>query len=174
MKTIPRFGFATIKPQGELTTRQRARAIAHYMQDNKSLIEDDKMEVKSLPQALQEFADASESHHWDSNKQQLKLNLENSAYIKIYPCNDELVKIKAKGFVYGALALKELATQLNTLADVMEKRHDNIKEALAQPDQEPVARVQDLDEVKRKHLVYEKGMDWKDFLYTAPPQRNKT
>ena len=39
------------------------------------------------------------------------------------------------------------------------------------PEQEPVACVQDLDEVKRKHLVYEKGMDWKDPLYTAPPQR---
>ena len=45
------------------------------------------------------------------------------------------------------------------------------KAALAQPAQEPVACVQDLDEVKRKHLVYEKGMDWKDPLYTAPPQR---
>ena len=43
--------------------------------------------------------------------------------------------------------------------------------ALAQPEQEPVACVQDLDEVKRKHLVYEKGMDWKDPLYTTPPQR---
>ena len=39
------------------------------------------------------------------------------------------------------------------------------------PEQEPVACVQDLDEVKRKHLVYEKGMDWKDPLYTTPPQR---
>ena len=125
MKTIPRFGFATIKPQGELTTRQRARAIAHYMQDNKSLIEDDKMEFKSLPQALMEFADASESHHWNSNKLHLKLNLEkNLAHIKIYPWGDELVKIKAKHFVYDALDLKELATQLNALADVMEKRHD--------------------------------------------------
>ena len=38
-------------------------------------------------------------------------------------------------------------------------------------EQEPVACVQDLDEVKRKHLVYEKGMDWKDPLYTTPPQR---
>ena len=47
----------------------------------------------------------------------------------------------------------------------------SIKEALAQPAQEPVACVQDLDEVKRKHLVYEKGMDWKDPLYTTPPQR---
>ena len=37
------------------------------------------------------------------------------------------------------------------------------------PVQEPVACVQDLDEVKRKHLVYEKGMDWKDPLYTTPP-----
>ena len=42
----------------------------------------------------------------------------------------------------------------------------------AYPEQEPVACVQDLDEVKRKHLVYEKGMDWKDPLYTTPPQRN--
>jgi hypothetical protein len=46
-----------------------------------------------------------------------------------------------------------------------------IRETLAQPEQEPVACVQDLDEVKRKHLVYEKGMDWKDPLYTTPPQR---
>jgi hypothetical protein len=37
------------------------------------------------------------------------------------------------------------------------------------PVQESVACVQDLDEVKRKHLVYEKGMDWKDPLYTIPP-----
>ena len=46
-----------------------------------------------------------------------------------------------------------------------------LRARLAQPEQEPVACVQDLDEVKRKHLVYEKGMDWKDPLYTAPPQR---
>ena len=39
------------------------------------------------------------------------------------------------------------------------------------PVQEPVACVQDLDEVKRKHLVYEKGMDWKDPLYTTAAQR---
>lgn len=124
MKTIPRFGFATIKPQEELTTRQRARAIAHYMQDNKSLIEDDKMQVKSLPQALQEFADASELHHWNSNKLQLKLNLENGAHIKIYFWGGERVRIKAKDFVCDALDLKELATQLNTLAYVMGNRYD--------------------------------------------------
>ena len=46
-----------------------------------------------------------------------------------------------------------------------------LRERLAQPEQEPVACVQDLGEVKRKHLVYEKGMDWKDPLYTTPPQR---
>ena len=44
----------------------------------------------------------------------------------------------------------------------------DIKQDLT-PVQEPVACVQDLDEVKRKHLVYEKGMDWKDPLYTTPP-----
>ena len=49
--------------------------------------------------------------------------------------------------------------------------HDALRDRIAQPEQEPVACVQDLDEVKRKHLVYEKGMDWKDPLYTAPPQR---
>lgn len=43
----------------------------------------------------------------------------------------------------------------------------SVQKTLAQ--QEPVACVQDLDEVKRKHLVYEKGMDWKDPLYTSPP-----
>ncbi len=43
------------------------------------------------------------------------------------------------------------------------------REAAAPTVQEPVACVQDLDEVKRKHLVYEKGMDWKDPLYTTPP-----
>ena len=42
---------------------------------------------------------------------------------------------------------------------------------LVDPDQKPVACVQDLDEVKRKHLVYEKAMDWKDPLYTAPVKR---
>lgn len=41
---------------------------------------------------------------------------------------------------------------------------------VAQPTQEPVACVQDLDEVKRKHLVYQKGMDWKDPLYTTQQQ----
>ena len=46
-----------------------------------------------------------------------------------------------------------------------------VREKPAQPEQEPVACVQDLGEVKRKHLVYEKGMDWKDPLYTTPPQR---
>ena len=43
----------------------------------------------------------------------------------------------------------------------------------ATPVQEPVACVQDLDEVKRKHLVYEKGMDWKDPLYTTPPAQRQ-
>ena len=41
------------------------------------------------------------------------------------------------------------------------------------PAQEPVACVQDLDEVKRKHLVYVKGMDWKDPLYTTPPAQRQ-
>ena len=51
-----------------------------------------------------------------------------------------------------------------------------LEDVWAEPDevfppaqQEPVACIQDLDEVKRKHLVYEKGMDWKDPLYTSPP-----
>lgn len=43
-----------------------------------------------------------------------------------------------------------------------------VKELEQQPAGEPVACIQDLDEVKRKHLVYEKGMDWKDPLYTHP------
>ena len=55
--------------------------------------------------------------------------------------------------------------------DELKAENKVLKEALAQPEQEPVACVQDLDEVKRKHLVYEKGMDWKDPLYTTPPQR---
>lgn len=45
------------------------------------------------------------------------------------------------------------------------------RDKVVEPTQEPVACVQDLDEVKRKHLVYQKGMDWKDPLYTTPPQR---
>jgi hypothetical protein len=52
---------------------------------------------------------------------------------------------------------------------MLDKAITAIKQALAAPVQEPVACVQDLDEVKRKHLVYEKGMDWKDPLYTTPP-----
>ena len=60
--------------------------------------------------------------------------------------------------------------------DVMEwmlKRYYTTPPQRKEPEQEqePVACVQDLDEVKRKHLVYEKGMDWKDPLYTTPPQR---
>ena len=48
-----------------------------------------------------------------------------------------------------------------------------IRQAIAEAEkQEPVAVVQDLDEVKRKHLVYECGFDWKDPLYTHPqPKR---
>ena len=39
---------------------------------------------------------------------------------------------------------------------------------------EPVACIQDLNEVKRKQLVYEKGMDWKDPLYTHPVKEQLT
>jgi hypothetical protein len=46
-----------------------------------------------------------------------------------------------------------------------------LRAALAKPEQEPVAVVQDLDEVKRKRLVYELGFDWKDPLYASPLQR---
>ncbi len=52
--------------------------------------------------------------------------------------------------------LYQQRTTLRTAIEQAEKR-------------KPVAYVQDLDEVKRKHLVYEKGMDWKDPLYTTPP-----
>ena len=70
-------------------------------------------------------------------------------------------------------ALKLALTALEDRSSLMkwQEARDAVKEALAQPEQEPVACVQDLDEVKRKHLVYEKGMDWKDPLYTTPPQR---
>ena len=72
---------------------------------------------------------------------------------------------------------KELAALKAQPAPVQEltnlQRHEqNVQKFLAAqptPVQEPVACVQDLDEVKRKHLVYEKGMDWKDPLYTTPP-----
>ena len=49
----------------------------------------------------------------------------------------------------------------------------SLRQAIAEAEkQEPVAVVQDLDEVKRKHLVYECGFDWKDPLYTHPqPKR---
>jgi len=60
------------------------------------------------------------------------------------------------------------STQQRYTTDAMKVRQA-VAQAVAQ--QEPVACVQDLDEVKRKHLVYEKGMDWKDPLYTTPPQR---
>ena len=85
--------------------------------------------------------------------------------------------------IYEALhAIKEALAQPEfAIGDIRALRHRihelegeviGYKQILdAQPGQEPVARVQDLDEVKRKHLVYEKGMDWKDFLYTTPPQR---
>ena len=60
-------------------------------------------------------------------------------------------------------ALKAALAQQN---DHSEQHLDMVKAQPAQ--QEPVACVQDLGEVKRKHLVYEKGMDWKDPLYTTP------
>jgi len=83
------------------------------------------------------------------------------------------------------MTIKEIIQKLNTtIADHRgHESHfeswltliDGICEAIdalkSLDNQEPVARVQDLEEVKRKHLVYEKGMDWKDPLYTTPPQR---
>jgi hypothetical protein len=50
----------------------------------------------------------------------------------------------------------------------------SLRQAIAELEsQEPVACVQDLEEVRRKHLVYVNGMDWKDPLYTHPPQRTE-
>ena len=57
--------------------------------------------------------------------------------------------------------------------DILAAEKEKNMERDADKVQEPVACVQDLDEVKRKHLVYEKGMDWKDPLYTTPPPRTE-
>jgi hypothetical protein len=45
----------------------------------------------------------------------------------------------------------------------------SLRQAIAEAEkQEPVAMVQDLDEVLRHRLVYEQGFDWKDPLYASP------
>ena len=71
---------------------------------------------------------------------------------------EQTMYLKSSGPTYGPAPEQKLII-----------KYVNESEQPAQ--QEPVACVQDLDEVKRKHLVYEKGMDWKDSLYTSPPQR---
>ena len=60
---------------------------------------------------------------------------------------------------------------ITAIKQAFDKKAENARELGLdyEPVQEPVACVQDLDEVKRKHLVYENGMDWKDPLYTTPP-----
>jgi hypothetical protein len=66
-------------------------------------------------------------------------------------------------------ALEQWNTPLYKRGNVIK----SLRQAIAEAEkQEPVAVVQDLDEVKRKHLVYECGFDWKDPLYTHPqPKR---
>ena len=68
------------------------------------------------------------------------------------------------------------AKMLNGWGEQLETAEEaitSLRQAIAEAEkQEPVAVVQDLDEVKRKHLVYECGFDWKDPLYTHPqPKR---
>jgi hypothetical protein len=68
-------------------------------------------------------------------------------------------------------ALKAHATHHEHGCVYLDPAADALRAALAEPEQEPVAVVQDLDEVKRKRLVYELGFDWKDPLYASPLQR---
>jgi len=128
MKTVSPFMFKTIKPQEELSTRQRAQAIAQYMQEDtpheKLPIKEEDMKVKTTPEILEEFADLSRVHEWNRSKQELRLYLHNSAYIKVKPWGEALVTIKTKNFVYDAEDLRELAEELAQLASMMEKRHD--------------------------------------------------
>ena len=91
-------------------------------------------------------------------------------------CYDERISAIKESLAQQAVVEHDLATAYRTELDKLSQRNYELRmenaQLKAQPkEQEPVARVQDLDEVKRKHLVYEKGMDWKDFLYTTPPQR---
>ena len=89
---------------------------------------------------------------------------------------DERISAIKEALSEQAVVEHDLAAAYRTELDKLSQRNYELRmenaQLKAQPkEQEPVARVQDLDEVKRKHLVYEKGMDWKDFLYTTPPQR---
>ena len=122
------FMFSTIKPQEELSTLQRAKAIAQYMQEDtphENLpTKEENMKVKTTPEILAEFADLSRVHEWEPLKQNLRLYLHNSAYIKVKPWGEALVTIKTKNFVYDEEDLRELANELLRLADMMEKRHD--------------------------------------------------
>ena len=80
---------------------------------------------------------------------------------------DEIMEMAKEAGFFIIANSPDLFPKLVAFANLVAAKE---REALAQT-QEPVACVQDLDEVKRKHLVYEKGMDWKDPLYTTPPQR---
>ena len=128
MTIISPFMFSTIKQQEELSTRQRAKAIAQYMQEDtphENLpTKEENMEVKTTREILAEFADLSRVHEWDPVKQNLRIHLSNSAYIKVKPWGEALVTIKTKNFVYDAEDLRELAEELTQLASMMEKRHD--------------------------------------------------
>ena len=128
MKTVSPFMFNTIKPQEELSTRQRAQAIAQYMREDtphENLpTKEENMKVKTTPEILAEFADLSELHEWNPIKQSLNLNLSNSAHIKVKPWGEALVTLKTKNFVYDEADLRELAYQLYELASMMGKRDD--------------------------------------------------
>lgn len=73
-------------------------------------------------------------------------------------------------------ALQSMVCEPDRTLQQRPERYAKVKEAISAgrqaieqaEKQEPVACVQDLEEVKRKHLVYEMGMDWKDPLYTHP------
>lgn len=128
MKTVSPFMFSTIKPQEELSTLQRAKAIAQYMQEDtphENLpTKEENMKAKTTLEILAEFADLSRVHEWDPVKQNLRLHLHNSAHIKVKPWGESLVTLKTKNFVYDEVDLRQLANELLRLADMMEKRHD--------------------------------------------------
>jgi len=130
MREFLSFQFPAISKEEELTTLQKARAIAQYMREDTPhehipfLQQEGNMKVKTTPEILKAFADLSKLHEWNPKKQKLYLILANSAYIKIKPWGESLVTIATKNFVYDASDLRELAEELTQLASMMEKNND--------------------------------------------------
>ena len=127
MREFLSFQFPAISKEEELTTLQKARAIAQYMREDtphEHIPFSQQEKTMDLEKVLQACADDSDMHKWEPKKKQLKLILGNGARVKISHWGDSLVTIKTKDFVYDASDLRELAEELHNLAEKWEINND--------------------------------------------------